>query len=161
MSVFVATNNSLTTITCSDPVNGTYATDVQVTTTNVRSAICSRHNVQSVPSGTLITVRSSNAANIDARAAEFAGLAATGALDRHTDGDSPQHAEADPHGGCHHLPDTDKDPGVHSKAVARHFHKTDTDGRPTHCQSNSTRSKHTPPQHRLVQRDERQPCGDP
>jgi len=79
--VFVATNNSLTTITCSDAVNGAYTTDVQTTTSDIRGAICSRHNVQSLPSGTSITINSSKPANIAARAAEFAGLAATGTLD--------------------------------------------------------------------------------
>jgi hypothetical protein len=80
--VFVATNNGATTITCSDPVNGAYTTDVQVTTSDVRSAICSTHNVQCMPSSTSVTINSSNSSNIAARVAEFTGLAATHPLGR-------------------------------------------------------------------------------
>jgi hypothetical protein len=80
--VFVATSNGAATLTCSDPVNGAYTTDVQVTTVALRSAICSRHSVQDTPGGTPITISSSFATNIAARAAEFAGLAATDTLDR-------------------------------------------------------------------------------
>src|SRR5216683_2403723 len=55
--VSVATNNNGTTITCSDPVNGAYATDVQGG--SQWSAICSKHNVQALPLSSTITVNSS------------------------------------------------------------------------------------------------------
>jgi hypothetical protein len=67
--VLVATPNGAAAITCSDPVNGAYTTDVQTTTTARRGAICSKHNVQSVPLGTPITISSTITTDIAARAA--------------------------------------------------------------------------------------------
>jgi hypothetical protein len=43
------------TLTCSDPVNGAYMTDVTSTAGGARAAVCSKHNVQALPAGSTIT----------------------------------------------------------------------------------------------------------
>jgi hypothetical protein len=54
--VFVATSNGAATFSCTDTVNGAYATDAQVTTSALRTAICAMHAVKTTPTGTPITI---------------------------------------------------------------------------------------------------------
>jgi hypothetical protein len=71
-------------LTCSDPVNGAYTTDVIGGVTGAsRAAICSKHDVQALPAGSSITIQSSRNDHIlVASASEFSGLAPSGAFDR-------------------------------------------------------------------------------
>ena len=73
------------TATCSDPINGNYTTDVNTTNFsgilgNVYVAICSKHNIQALPSGSVITISGccqDADRHMAATAVEFSGITAT------------------------------------------------------------------------------------